>query len=262
MRNTEGRSGPRGLEESTSDEVLRELCDKNYHQLLPLIAEKMQKEKEQQDKPNAVKARLLYDDESGRNPRNREESHYSESKTSTARTEPRRKHGSRRRRAVYSIGWGKEQSASARFDSRHSSLAKGTEVQPRKRHHRGISPEETAYIRRVKTAREVTGNPNQRGTSQTPTKMISLSLGRVRKETLSHLEFGISISQGQGCLAMSRHTTEAGIRKTTQSYSSLLQKQRGGQCQRGAICSAQRSLEMLGSGSTSSQKNPLTSMKI
>ncbi|GKE28516.1 reverse transcriptase domain-containing protein, partial [Tanacetum coccineum] len=54
VRNTGGRSGPQGLEEPTSDEVLRELCDKNYHQLLPLIAEKMQKEKEQQDKLNAV----------------------------------------------------------------------------------------------------------------------------------------------------------------------------------------------------------------
>ncbi|GKD60949.1 hypothetical protein Tco_1298458, partial [Tanacetum coccineum] len=99
VRNTEGRSGPQGLEEPTSDEVLRELCDKNYHQLFPLIAEKMQKEKEQQDKLNAVKARLLYDDESGRNPRNHEESYYSESKTPPARTETRRRHGSKHSRS-------------------------------------------------------------------------------------------------------------------------------------------------------------------
>ncbi|GJT08832.1 hypothetical protein Tco_0843294 [Tanacetum coccineum] len=167
VRNTGGRSGPQGLEEPTSDEVLRELCDKNYHQLLPLIAEKMQKEKEQQDKFNAVKARLLYDDESGRNPRNREESHYSESKTPTARTEPRRKHGSKHSRSPSPIAsvfrrlrrnrppspgprprkeggvfnrLGGKQSASACSDSRHSSHAKGTEVQPRKHHHRGTSP--------------------------------------------------------------------------------------------------------------------------
>ncbi|GJV38152.1 hypothetical protein Tco_1410629 [Tanacetum coccineum] len=167
VRNTGGRSGPQGLEEPTSDEVLRELCDKNYHQLLPLIAEKMQKEKEQQDKLNAVKARLLYDDESGRNPRNREELHYSESKTPTARTEPRRKHGSKhsrspspiasvfrrlRRNRPPSLGprplkeggvfnrLGGKQSASACSNSRHSSHAKGTEVQPRKHHHRGTSP--------------------------------------------------------------------------------------------------------------------------
>ncbi|GJW97162.1 reverse transcriptase domain-containing protein [Tanacetum coccineum] len=35
-------------------------------------------------------------------------------------------------------------------------------------------------IRRVKTVREVTGSPNQEDTGQTPTKMVSLSLGRVK----------------------------------------------------------------------------------
>ncbi|GKB27962.1 hypothetical protein Tco_0867363 [Tanacetum coccineum] len=95
VRNTGGRNGPQGLEEPMSDEVLREMCDKNYHQLLPLIAEKMQKEKEQKDKLNAVKARLIYGEESGIKIRSREESHYSESKTPTARTEPRRRHGDR-----------------------------------------------------------------------------------------------------------------------------------------------------------------------
>ncbi|GKB06003.1 reverse transcriptase domain-containing protein [Tanacetum coccineum] len=54
VRNTGGRSGPQGLKEPTSDEVLRELRNKNYQQLLPLIAEKIQKEKEQQDKLNTV----------------------------------------------------------------------------------------------------------------------------------------------------------------------------------------------------------------
>ncbi|GJR02506.1 hypothetical protein Tco_0525490 [Tanacetum coccineum] len=143
MRNTGGRSGPQGLEEPTSDEVLRELCDKSYHQLLPLIAKKMQKEKEQHDKLNAVKARLLYGDEFGRNPRNHEESHYSESKTPTARTKLRRRHGSKHSRSpspITSVG-GKEQSASAHSDSLHQSPhAKGTEVRPRKHHHRGTSP--------------------------------------------------------------------------------------------------------------------------
>ncbi|GJS86222.1 hypothetical protein Tco_0752763 [Tanacetum coccineum] len=62
VRNTGGRNGPQGLEEPTPDEVLRELCDKNYHKLLPLIAEKMQKEKEQQDKLNAVKPTLRRQD--------------------------------------------------------------------------------------------------------------------------------------------------------------------------------------------------------
>ncbi|GJZ23165.1 hypothetical protein Tco_0560624, partial [Tanacetum coccineum] len=207
VRNTGGRSGPQGLEEPTSDEVLRELCDKNYHQLLPLIAEKMQKEKEQQDKLNAVKARLLYGDESERNPRNHEESHYSESKTPTARTGPRRRHGSweeKNKAHLYVL------TAATRVPKQKEPMCNQGSIITGARH-----PEEPANIRRVKTAREVTGNPNKRGTGQTPMKMISLSLGRVRKETLSHLGFGILISQGQGCLAMSRHMTEAGIRKTT-----------------------------------------------
>ncbi|GJV86359.1 hypothetical protein Tco_1530297 [Tanacetum coccineum] len=172
VRNTEGRSGPQGLEEPTSDEVLRELCDKNYHQLLPLIAEKMQKEKEQQDKLNAVKAHLLYGNETGKNQRNHEESHYSKSKTPTARTEPKRRHGNRRSRSpspvasvfkrlkqnrppsprprprkeggVFNKLGGKERSASACSDSRHQgSHEKETEVQPRKHHHRGTSSRET-----------------------------------------------------------------------------------------------------------------------
>ncbi|GJR30684.1 hypothetical protein Tco_1106916 [Tanacetum coccineum] len=84
---------PRVLKNLMSDEVLKEMWDKNYHPTLPLIAEKMQKEKEQKDKLNAVKARLIYGEESGIKIRSREESHYSESKTPTARTEPRRRHG-------------------------------------------------------------------------------------------------------------------------------------------------------------------------
>ncbi|GKA20130.1 reverse transcriptase domain-containing protein [Tanacetum coccineum] len=228
VRNTGGRSGPQGLEEPTSDEVLRELCDKNYHQLLPLIAEKIKKEKEQQDKLNAVKARLLYGDESGRNQRNHEESHYSES---SARTEPRRRHGSKHSRNPSPIASvfrrlrrnrppspgprpRKEGGVFNRLGEKNKAhphiLTAATRV-PKRRELRcnqgsimtgAHRPGETADIRRVKTTREVTGNPNQRGTCQTPTKMISLSLRRVRKETLSHLGSGISISQGQGCLAM------------------------------------------------------------
>ncbi|GKD32208.1 reverse transcriptase domain-containing protein, partial [Tanacetum coccineum] len=163
---------PQRLEEPTPDEVLRELCDKNYHQLLSLIAEKMQKEKEQQDKLNAVKARLLYGNETGKNQRNHEESHYSESKTPTARTEPKRRHENRRSRSptpvasvfkrlkrnrppsprprsrkeggVFNRLGGKERSASAHSDDRHqSSHEKEIEVQPREHHHRGTSSWET-----------------------------------------------------------------------------------------------------------------------
>ncbi|GJZ68809.1 hypothetical protein Tco_0632359 [Tanacetum coccineum] len=129
-------------------------------------------EKEQQDKLKAAKARLLYEDESGKNPRGHEKSHYSKSKTPTARAEPRRRHGNRRSQSpspiasvfkrlkrnrlpsprlrprkeggVFNRLGGKEQSASARSDSHHqSSHTKGTEVQPRRHHHRGTSSRET-----------------------------------------------------------------------------------------------------------------------
>ncbi|GJT94752.1 reverse transcriptase domain-containing protein [Tanacetum coccineum] len=166
VRNTGGRNGPQGLEEPMSDEVLREMCDKNYHQLLPLIAEKMQKEKEQKDKLNAVKARLIYGEESGIKIRSREESHYSESKTPTARTEPRRRRGDRYSRSpsphasvfkrlkkyrspsprprprkeggVFNRLGRKEPATSARSDSRQRSpQAKRTEVEARRRQQKG-----------------------------------------------------------------------------------------------------------------------------
>nr|GEV05477.1 hypothetical protein [Tanacetum cinerariifolium] len=58
-----------------SDEDLREYCDKNYHQILPIIAEKLHQEKAQQEKLKAVKARLNFI----------EASQYSESETPSRR---------------------------------------------------------------------------------------------------------------------------------------------------------------------------------
>ncbi|GJU28314.1 reverse transcriptase domain-containing protein [Tanacetum coccineum] len=54
-----------------SDEALREYCDMNYHQILPIIAKKVHQEKVQQEKLKAVKARLNFE----------ETSHHSESET-------------------------------------------------------------------------------------------------------------------------------------------------------------------------------------
>ncbi|GJV93742.1 hypothetical protein Tco_1541555 [Tanacetum coccineum] len=47
---------------SISDEALREYCDRNYHQILPIIAEKVHQEKVQQEKLKAVKARLNFEE--------------------------------------------------------------------------------------------------------------------------------------------------------------------------------------------------------
>nr|GEX31259.1 hypothetical protein [Tanacetum cinerariifolium] len=47
-----------------SEAALREYCDRNYHQLLPIIAEKVHQEKVQQEKLKAVKARLNFEEAS------------------------------------------------------------------------------------------------------------------------------------------------------------------------------------------------------
>ncbi|GJT84843.1 hypothetical protein Tco_1066560 [Tanacetum coccineum] len=61
VRNTLGKEqAPQNLVRSVSDEALREYYDKNYHQILPIIAEKVHQEKVQQEKLKAVKARLNF----------------------------------------------------------------------------------------------------------------------------------------------------------------------------------------------------------
>ncbi|GKD98836.1 hypothetical protein Tco_1382733 [Tanacetum coccineum] len=67
VRNTVGRGKEKSQEnpnEPASDAALREFCDKNYNQLLPILAEKMHQEKVQQKKLKAVKARLNFEENS------------------------------------------------------------------------------------------------------------------------------------------------------------------------------------------------------
>nr|GEW40730.1 hypothetical protein [Tanacetum cinerariifolium]GEW43504.1 hypothetical protein [Tanacetum cinerariifolium] len=66
---------PQNLVRPVPDEDLREYCDKNYHQILPIIADKLHQEKVQQEKLKAVKARLNFE----------EASQYSESETPNRR---------------------------------------------------------------------------------------------------------------------------------------------------------------------------------
>ncbi|GKA15416.1 reverse transcriptase domain-containing protein [Tanacetum coccineum] len=142
----------------------------------------MQKEKEQQDKLKAVKARLLYGDESGRNPRNHKESHYSESKTPTSRTEPRRRHGSpgRGRRVVYSIGWEEKNEAHLHILTVATKIPKQRE--PRKGGH--LKSKQEAQVK-------------------TPTKFDLSRLRRVRKEPFTP-QIWILITQDKDAWAMLR----------------------------------------------------------
>ncbi|GJW23412.1 hypothetical protein Tco_0034034 [Tanacetum coccineum] len=67
VRNTMGRGKEKSQKnpnEPASDAALRVFCDKNYNQLLPILAEKMHQEKVQQDKLKAVKAHLNFEETS------------------------------------------------------------------------------------------------------------------------------------------------------------------------------------------------------
>nr|GEV11947.1 reverse transcriptase domain-containing protein [Tanacetum cinerariifolium] len=68
------------------DAALREYYDRNYHQLLPIIAKKVQQEKVQQENLKAVKARLNF----------KEVSQHSKSGTPSTRRDIRKRLGSRR----------------------------------------------------------------------------------------------------------------------------------------------------------------------
>nr|GEV11485.1 reverse transcriptase domain-containing protein [Tanacetum cinerariifolium] len=78
-----------------SDAALREYCDKNYNQLLPIIAEKFNQDKGRNDKLKEVKARLNFEDRS-------RTSRYSESRMMSTR-EYERRHRSRRSRSLIPI---------------------------------------------------------------------------------------------------------------------------------------------------------------
>ncbi|GJW70457.1 hypothetical protein Tco_0127374 [Tanacetum coccineum] len=86
----------------------------------------------------------------------------------------------RGRREVYSIGW--EEKNKTRI---HALIVTArvpkqrNRVRMQKAHHKGTSSRKPADIRRAKTAKGVTGSPNQKGIGQIPTRMISPSLRRV-----------------------------------------------------------------------------------
>ncbi|GJQ98459.1 hypothetical protein Tco_0009598 [Tanacetum coccineum] len=93
VRNTVGRGKepvPQDRGGPASDAALREYCDKNYNKLLPIIAEKFNKEKEKNKKLKEVKARLNFNGSIGT-------SRYSESRTISTKGYER-KYRSRRSR--------------------------------------------------------------------------------------------------------------------------------------------------------------------
>ncbi|GKB94695.1 hypothetical protein Tco_0980832 [Tanacetum coccineum] len=96
VRNTlEKEQVPQDSGRPASDAALREYCDMNYHQILPIIAEKMHQEKVQQEKLKAVKARLNFE----------EASQHSESGTLSRRRDLKKRLGSRHKEKRCSIDW-------------------------------------------------------------------------------------------------------------------------------------------------------------
>ncbi|GJZ39726.1 hypothetical protein Tco_1084057 [Tanacetum coccineum] len=98
VRNTVGKGNEQTLKNPNrpaSDAALREYCDKYYHQLLPIIAEKVHQEKVQQERLKEVKARLNFEGCSGRNSKIQEMSQHSESRTPNVKGEHRRGRRSR-----------------------------------------------------------------------------------------------------------------------------------------------------------------------
>ncbi|GJU81082.1 hypothetical protein Tco_1283447 [Tanacetum coccineum] len=86
---TQDRGGP------ASDAALREYCDKNYNQLLPIMAEKFNREKEKSEKLKELKSRLNFEGCSGT-------SRYSESKTIDTKEHEKRHKSRRSRTSVFS----------------------------------------------------------------------------------------------------------------------------------------------------------------
>ncbi|GJR55333.1 hypothetical protein Tco_1405854 [Tanacetum coccineum] len=91
VRNTLGKEQvPQDLSMPAFDAALREYCNRNYHRLLPIIAEKVNQEKVQQEKLKAVKAYLNF----------KEVSQHSESGTPSGRRDLKKRLGSRHVRNV------------------------------------------------------------------------------------------------------------------------------------------------------------------
>nr|GEY04685.1 hypothetical protein [Tanacetum cinerariifolium] len=156
VRNTLGKEqAPQNLVRPVSDEDLREYYDKNYHQILPIIPEKLHQEKAQQEKLKVVKARLNFE----------EASRYSESETTSRRRNLKERLGPRlgdKEKNVFAHSRGSERKSyySSRNDTEscyQSSRSKETEITSEKHHHK------REYSRRTKAVSEKANRRNAKG---------------------------------------------------------------------------------------------------
>ncbi|GJT55426.1 hypothetical protein Tco_0990480 [Tanacetum coccineum] len=189
VRNTVGKGKEQTSKNSdrpASDAALREYCDKYYHQLLPIIAEKVHQEKVQQEKLKEVKARLNFEGCSGRNSRIQEVSHHSVSRTPNVRGEHRR--GRRFGRSCSMSGSPEQTSVFSRLRCDRSESPRHRQIGKERRNEGNHSP-------RVKTVEEDTGNQDLRSKRQALRRLTCLKHGYVKKWILSLIGSAILISQ-------------------------------------------------------------------
>nr|GEV63112.1 reverse transcriptase domain-containing protein [Tanacetum cinerariifolium] len=165
VRNTLGKEqAQQNLVRPISEEALREYSDKNYHQILSIIAEKLHQEKAQQEKLKAVKDRLNFE----------EASRYSESKTSSRRRNLKERLGPRlgdkeKNVSAHSRGTERKSYYSSRRDT--ESCYQGSRSKKKKLLPRNIATKESIREKRkqcqkVKKVQEGTRSQNQRSKSR------------------------------------------------------------------------------------------------
>ncbi|GJZ18621.1 hypothetical protein Tco_0554744 [Tanacetum coccineum] len=173
---SQDRGGP------ASNAALWEYCDKNYNQLLSIIAEKFNREKEKNEKLKGVKARLNCDGSSGT-------SQYSELRTMSTR-EHEKRHRSRRSRgprlgpSVFSrIRRERSRSPKQKLREKEGGVFKRLGSRERSVSARSNSHNRRSYSRyteafqRVRTAEAGIGNQNQRKINQVERRTTCLSSG-------------------------------------------------------------------------------------
>nr|GEX85061.1 reverse transcriptase domain-containing protein [Tanacetum cinerariifolium] len=157
VRNTVGKGNEQPQKHPSRlafDAALREYCDKHYHQLLPIITEKVHQEKVQQEKLREVKARINFEGCSRRNLNIQVASQHSESRTPNAMGDLRRRLG---------LG-GRGRSVSA-----HLETANRVPVR-----------EERNHSQKVKIAEGDTGDQDQKNRSQALKKKTYLNHRHVK----------------------------------------------------------------------------------
>nr|GEW93317.1 reverse transcriptase domain-containing protein [Tanacetum cinerariifolium] len=209
---TQDQGGP------ASDAALWEYCDKNYNQLLPIMAEKFNQEKEKNEKLKELKAWLNFKGSSGT-------SRYYESKTMSTKEHGKR-HRSRRshspRTSVFSrirrersrSPIKRERSRLPRQREKKEACLKGWEVKERVCPYAQTATTSTIiqgtrkHSQRVKTVEVGIGSQDQKRRNQAERRTTCLSPGCVKKKIPSHLGFATLISQKHECPATLRHTME------------------------------------------------------